>query len=103
MFKFIHKHISANLRNNTAIRLSTSVTRLGDLLDFGQLFNALATIILPKSYWSHCSAHNRELQSQETLTALNSKDAKGGHEGDGDSGDEALHVEGLIDLSTRLN
>ena len=28
--------------------VSGSVTRLGDLLDFGQLFNARATISLPK-------------------------------------------------------
>ena len=30
-------------------RGTNSVTRLGDLLDFGQLFKALATINLPKS------------------------------------------------------
>ena len=31
------------------LSIMTSVTRLCDLLDFGQLFNALATINLPKS------------------------------------------------------
>ena len=33
------------MRNN----ITLSVTRLGDLLHFGQLFKPMATIILPKS------------------------------------------------------
>ena len=38
-----------NLTNAIRLLIRTSVTRLGDLLDFGQLFKPLATINLPKS------------------------------------------------------
>ena len=37
------------LQNNMLIWNPGSVTRSGDLLDFGQLLNALATLNLPKS------------------------------------------------------
>ena len=37
------------MRIKFASGLPTSVTRLGDLLEFGQLFKALTTINLPKS------------------------------------------------------
>ena len=47
--KLFFEMILANMLTLTLLLLPTSVTRLGNLMDFGQLFKAFGKINLPKS------------------------------------------------------